>query len=121
MTDKIQLRLHQIDLLRGLIIIFMTLDHAMVYCRDYFVTDPMQVPGTDTHVFVSRLLAHFCAPLLSDMTYGSTLIGLPEGFGLSYLQTLALTAITISLTWWLARFYSGWKRNNKTNLIAKYI
>ena len=40
-------RLHHIDLLRGLIIIFMILDHAMVYCDDYFVTDPMAVPGTE--------------------------------------------------------------------------
>lgn len=56
-------RLHHIDLLRGLIILFMILDHAMVYCADYFVSDPMDVPGTEPRVFLSRLLSHFCAPL----------------------------------------------------------
>lgn len=56
-------RLHHIDLLRGLIIIFMILDHAMVYCTDYFVNDPMDIPGTDPKIFFSRFISHFCAPL----------------------------------------------------------
>lgn len=56
-------RLHHIDLLRGLIIIFMILDHAMVYCSDYFVNDPMDIPGTDPKIFFSRFISHFCAPL----------------------------------------------------------
>lgn len=56
-------RLHHIDLLRGLIIIFMILDHAMVYCSEYFVSDPMDVPGTEPKVFFSRFMSHFCAPL----------------------------------------------------------
>jgi len=56
-------RLHHIDLLRGLIIIFMIIDHAMVYCSDYFVNDPMDIPGTDPKIFFSRFISHFCAPL----------------------------------------------------------
>ncbi len=60
---KNTVRLHHIDLLRGLIIIFMILDHAMVYCRDYFVNDPMDVPGTEPMIFLSRFISHFCAPL----------------------------------------------------------
>jgi uncharacterized membrane protein len=61
--QQINTRLHHIDLLRGLIIIFMILDHAMVYCSDYFVTDPMTIPGTDPNIFFSRFISHFCAPL----------------------------------------------------------
>ncbi|WP_086933840.1 DUF1624 domain-containing protein [Agarilytica rhodophyticola] len=56
-------RLHHIDLLRGLIIIFMIVDHAMVYCSSYHVNDPMDIPGTEPKIFFSRLLSHFCAPL----------------------------------------------------------
>jgi len=56
-------RLHHIDLLRGLIIIFMILDHAMVYCIDYAVSDPIAVPGTEPKIFFSRFISHFCAPL----------------------------------------------------------
>ena len=61
--QKNTVRLHHIDLLRGVIIIFMILDHAMVYCHDYFVNDPMDVPGTEPMIFLSRFLSHFCAPL----------------------------------------------------------
>ena len=61
--QKKPVRLHHIDLLRGLIIIFMILDHAMVYCGDYFVSDPMAVPGTPAEVFFARFISHFCAPL----------------------------------------------------------
>ncbi|MBX2857716.1 MAG: acyltransferase family protein [Cellvibrionaceae bacterium] len=60
---KNSVRLHPIDLLRGFIILFMILDHAMVYCSDYQVSDPMAVPGTDAAIFLSRFIAHFCAPL----------------------------------------------------------
>jgi uncharacterized membrane protein len=56
-------RLHHIDLLRGLIIIFMILDHAMVYCIEYAVNDPMDIPGTEPKIFLSRFVSHFCAPL----------------------------------------------------------
>lgn len=60
---KEAIRLHHIDLLRGLIIIFMVLDHAMVYCSDYMVSDPMSIPDTEPKIFISRFISHFCAPL----------------------------------------------------------
>ena len=60
---KNTVRLHHIDLLRGLIIILMILDHAMVYCIDYFVTDPMDIHTTQPKIFLSRFISHFCAPL----------------------------------------------------------
>ena len=56
-------RLHHIDLLRGIIIIFMVIDHGMYYCLNYSVTDPMTIPGTDTLTFFTRFVSHFCAPL----------------------------------------------------------
>ena len=61
--QKNTVRLHHIDLLRGLIIIFMILDHSMVFCHDYLVNDPMDVPGTEPMIFLSRFISHFCAPL----------------------------------------------------------
>ena len=56
-------RLHHIDLLRGIIIIFMVIDHGMYYCLNYSVTDPMTVPGTSPVTFFTRFISHFCAPL----------------------------------------------------------
>ncbi len=57
------IRLHHVDLLRGIIIIFMAIDHGMYYCLSYSVTDPMTIPGTDALTFFTRFVAHFCAPL----------------------------------------------------------
>ena len=56
-------RLHHLDLLRGIIRIFMVIDHGMYYCLNYSVTDPMTVPGTDPLTFFTRFVSHFCAPL----------------------------------------------------------
>ncbi|TMP02443.1 hypothetical protein CWC11_18385 [Pseudoalteromonas sp. S3178] len=56
-------RLHHIDLLRGIIIIFMVIDHGMYYCLNYSVNDPMTIPGTDPLTFFTRFVSHFCAPL----------------------------------------------------------
>lgn len=56
-------RLHHLDILRGGIIILMIIDHAMVYCYDYNVSDPMTIPETPFSIFISRFLSHFCAPL----------------------------------------------------------
>lgn len=62
-------RLRSIDALRGLIILFMLLDHV----RETFflhrqVSDPMDVSTTAPELFFSRLLAHLCAPLFVFLT-----------------------------------------------------
>ncbi|MCO8161219.1 DUF1624 domain-containing protein [Pseudomonas sp. LJDD11] len=62
-------RLRSIDALRGLIILFMLLDHV----RETFflhrqVGDPMDVANTAPELFFSRTLAHLCAPLFVFLT-----------------------------------------------------
>jgi uncharacterized membrane protein len=62
-------RLRSIDALRGLIILFMLLDHV----RETFflhrqVGDPMDVATTAPELFFSRMLAHLCAPLFVLLT-----------------------------------------------------
>lgn len=62
-------RLLSIDALRGLVIVFMLLDHV----RETFflhrqVTDPMDVASTEPALFFSRTLAHLCAPVFVLLT-----------------------------------------------------
>src|SRR5690349_18000617 len=56
-------RLTSIDLLRGLVLVIMVLDHA----RDDFVAGSMQNPMADPNVspllFATRWITHFCAPV----------------------------------------------------------
>ena len=62
-------RLLSIDALRGLVIIFMLLDHV----RETFflhrqVADPMNIDVTEPALFFSRTLAHLCAPVFVLLT-----------------------------------------------------
>lgn len=58
---KASTRLTNIDMLRGIVMILMCIDHA----RDYTLfhpTDPMTLSDTPFSVWLLRILAHFCAP-----------------------------------------------------------
>ena len=68
-TTSVSQRLMSIDTLRGLVIIFMLLDHV----RETFflhrqVADPMAIDTTDPTLFFSRTLAHLCAPVFVLLT-----------------------------------------------------
>ncbi len=71
-------RLVSIDALRGLVIVFMLLDHVReTFFMHHQVTDPMALADTPPALFFSRVLAHLCAPVfiflagLSAFLYGS--------------------------------------------------
>lgn len=58
-------RVQSIDLLRGLVMIIMALDH----CRDFFHynanidQDPLDLSTTTPAIFLTRWITHFCAPV----------------------------------------------------------
>ena len=62
-------RLLSIDILRGLVIIIMLLDHV----RETFylhrqLTDPVDISNVEPGLFFSRFLAHLCAPIFVFLT-----------------------------------------------------
>jgi uncharacterized membrane protein len=62
-------RLVSIDTLRGLVILFMLLDHVReTFFLHMQVPDPMIVSATPPDLFFSRLLAHLCAPVFVFLT-----------------------------------------------------
>ena len=62
-------RLLSIDALRGLVILFMLLDHVReTFFLHLQVPDPMIVTATPPDLFFSRLLAHLCAPIFVFLT-----------------------------------------------------
>jgi uncharacterized membrane protein len=60
--DQRAYRLTSIDMLRGLVIVIMALDHA----RDYLgssMLDPTQDPNVNPALFATRWITHLCAPV----------------------------------------------------------
>lgn len=62
-------RLLSIDALRGLVILFMLLDHVReTFLLHRQVSDPMNIDSTEPALFISRTLAHLCAPVFVLLT-----------------------------------------------------
>lgn len=57
-------RIESIDLLRGIVIIIMALDHVRGYFHaDNFLYEPNDLSQTNAAVFFTRWITHFCAPV----------------------------------------------------------
>ena len=62
-------RIASIDVVRGLVMLLMTIDHVReTFFLQHQVSDPMDVGATDPALFFSRLAAHFCAPMFVFLT-----------------------------------------------------
>ncbi|SPO54548.1 conserved membrane protein of unknown function [Pseudomonas sp. JV551A1] len=97
-------RLQSIDALRGLVILFMLLDHV----RETFflhrqVSDPMAIDATEPSLFFSRTLAHLCAPVfvmltgLSAWLYGEKHQGRSDVAAFLFKRGLFLVALEFTL------------------------
>lgn len=97
-------RLQSIDALRGLVILFMLLDHV----RETFflhrqVSDPMSIDATDPSLFFSRTLAHLCAPVfvlltgLSAWLYGEKYQGRSDVSAFLFKRGLFLVVLEFTL------------------------
>ena len=66
--DQRSYRLTAIDMLRGLVIVIMAIDHV----RDFFLAgaqqDPMSDPNVTVSLFATRWITHFCAPVFVLLT-----------------------------------------------------
>ncbi|WP_294823150.1 heparan-alpha-glucosaminide N-acetyltransferase domain-containing protein [uncultured Flavobacterium sp.] len=62
--DKALQRIQSIDILRGIIMIIMALDHTRDYFHIHAMTDePTNMATTTPALFFTRWITHFCAPL----------------------------------------------------------
>jgi uncharacterized membrane protein len=98
---NIQPRLDSVDLLRGLVMVLMALDHV----RDYFTDahfSPTDLSRTNAALFFTRWITHFCAPVFFVLAGGGAYLSMRRGRARSelgfYLFTRGLWLIVLELT-----------------------
>jgi uncharacterized membrane protein len=61
-SDQRAYRLSSLDILRGLVIVVMALDHVRDFTMTAAVQDPTADPAASPLLFATRWITHFCAP-----------------------------------------------------------
>ncbi len=115
LAKKNQARIPSIDVLRGIVMILMALDHARVYFGPT-PFDPADPETTTPGWFVTRFLAHFCAPVFVFLAGTSAFMVYSRGMSRSALSRrllfrglwLILIELTVVNTGWGFMFAGVW-------------
>jgi len=108
-------RILSIDVLRGLVILLMLVDHVRErFFYHHPVSDPMLIADTDPYLFFTRLTAHFCAPIFVFLTGLSAWLYAhpphkPERSPSSFLFTRGIFLIFLEVTFINFSWFGGFQ------------
>lgn len=96
-------RVNAVDLLRGIVMVIMLLDHTREFFhRDVLDFDPTDLTKTNTILFFTRWITHFCAPIFVFLAgtgaYLQTLRGKSKSELSKFLITRGLWLIVLEFT-----------------------
>lgn len=85
-------RLDSLDLLRGIVMVIMLLDHSRAFLHAGVLQyDPTDLSQTSTAVFFTRWITHFCAPVFVFLAGTGAYLQLMRGKGRGELSRFLLT------------------------------
>ena len=79
-TQALKRRLHSVDLLRGLVMMIMLLDHTREFVHaGALQSDPSDPATTTVAIFFTRWITHYCAPIFVFLSGLSVFLQLING------------------------------------------
>lgn len=105
-------RINSVDLLRGLVMVIMLIDHTRDFVHhDTWSFDPTDMTRTNPALFFTRWITHFCAPIFVFLSgsgsYFQLARGKPKAELSRFLLTRGLWLIVLEVT--LIRFLIFWE------------
>jgi uncharacterized membrane protein len=117
MADIVSRRIASVDILRGIIMVIMALDHA----RDYFSNyrgDPLDFNHVSVAMFFTRWTTHFCAPVFIFLSGTSAFLSFNKGKTKKEASLTLLTRGIWLLLLELTVIRFGWQFNFDYSLIV---